>query len=104
MTFDELKRINAEIRRRAIPPVSYRGVEWYVYEPGKGVIDTRELSQDEIDALMRRVSEPQKWFGRQGIAKPILVGPELLKWIASKNTEKSEEDHEHETQAETEAR
>lgn len=53
-------------------------------------------------ALMERAFETEKsMFGPipPTTPKPILVGPELLKWVASKDTKKSEEDHETETQA-----
>lgn len=107
MTFDELRRLNTEIRARAIPPITYRGNRWYVLEPGKGMVDPRGLSEEEIDALMQRAFETEKrMFGLMTKPKPILVGPELLKWITSKNTdENSEEDNEQpKTQAEAKAR
>ena len=99
MTLDELRKINAEICERAIPPALYRGSEWYLFEPaGRGVIDTRELTPDELDALMERAFETEKWIGRQGLPKPILVGPEILKWADAQPDEKGEDDNETETQ------
>ena len=53
---------------------------------------------------MERAFEPMRTFAEE-LDRPIPVGPEALKFAASKNTEKSEEDHEqHQAQAETKAR
>ena len=46
---------------------------------------------DELDALMERAFETEKsMFGPipPTTPKPILVGPELLKWVASKDTKR----------------
>ena len=96
MTLDEIKKAHAEIRERSIPPVSYKGREWYLWLQGEGAIDTRGMLEDEIDALVKRAFNPAGFSigpAARPADKPVLLGPAVLEWACSL-TEKGK-DYEH---------